>query len=158
MKELIESCLIYKSIDDVYKALHHLEKWTLHLPHVKNVEILYDDGKYQEFKMKVISDNDREVNVRSVRRCNQKDNIKYFQPDPPGFLIHHSGEWCLEEKSNASCQLTASHRWTVNVEKAKSIFEANDAEVHDHIENLLREHAVFAMKTWKSVLENGVYA
>ena len=138
--------IINKPSNEVYTALHDLSKWTIYLPHVEKIDILYDDGKYQEFIMHVISNNDTILKVRSVRKCNLVNHISYFQPEPPGFLLHHAGEWNINTLSPNETELIAKHFWN-----------KNEAAARDDIEELLTSHANFAMSNWKQILESGQY-
>ena len=73
---------------DVHNALFNLSPWPNVLPHVNNIEILYDDGTFQEFLMDVKGENGDLIKVRSIRKC-LEDTIDFFQPTPPIFLKHH---------------------------------------------------------------------
>lgn len=151
------SMAINCSASQVYEALHHLEKWETYLPHIEKIEILYDDGMYQEFIMHVVSKDEKLLQVRSARRCNNIDEIRYFQPKPPEFLKAHSGSWKISSLTESSCELKAAHSWEINEEVAQKCFPDHTGSIKSTISSLLEEHALFAMKTWKDVLESGAY-
>jgi len=143
--------------EGVYEALHCLDKWSLYLPHIQKLETIYDDGRYQEFIMHVVSEDNNLLKVRSVRRCNQQDEIEYFQPKPPEFLLHHAGQWKLNAIDENKTELVARHFWNANVERACEYFSVQQSDISSKIEALLGNHALFAMNTWKETLEAGKY-
>jgi aromatase len=148
-KTLSEELVIDRPVDVVYGALHKLADWPKHLPHVPAVDILYDDGTYQEFRMEVISEGGKRIRVRSIRKCNGGDRIEFFQPQPPVFLRHHAGFWTFKDQGQRTLVGT-KHYWTVEETAASEQFPTNTGE---HVKGLLAEHARFALSTWKKVLE-----
>ena len=140
------------SVEDAYRAIYEMGKWPEKLPHVKRIDILYNDGMYQEFLMDVQSDTGL-VQVRSIRRCCLNEEITFFQPTPPKFLKHHCGGWnfqpCL-----SGCKITTWHQWNSEPQKAHELFPSQEGlSTSDRIEQLLRSHAELALTTWKKILE-----
>jgi ribosome-associated toxin RatA of RatAB toxin-antitoxin module len=146
---------IQSSKELVYQALFDVSKWTSLLPHITNIKVLYDDGKYQEFIMSVQSESDvGELTVRSVRMCDY-DNMKilFFQPEPPAFLKHHGGGWEFTQISQNICRVKTYHQWNLCHDVARQKFEFCLEDYPKHIESILIGHAQFALKNWKSNLE-----
>lgn len=146
--------VIERNIDVVYSALFTLKDWDKLLPHVKGIEILYDDGQYQEFKMTVESAKG-DIKVRSVRRCEGNTEIDFFQPEPPVYLKHHSGGWRLQPISDQRCNVVTFHRWDLDEAVAAKMFNDAPLGYAEQIENILWGHARFALECWKKILETG---
>lgn len=148
------SIIIERDAQTAYQALFNLEKWSKLLPHVQTVKILYDDGRYQEFTMTVISEKDAgTLTVRSVRLCDEeKGEIGFFQPEPPDFLTHHAGGWRFIPLGDQTCQVVTFHNWNLNEEKATKIFPGEDYS--ERVADLLLNHANFALDNWKKILES----
>jgi acyl carrier protein len=146
--------VIRASAADAYGALFQLAGWTAHLPHVLAVDIAYDDGRYQEFTMKVASKTGT-LNVRSIRRCEAPTSIEFFQPKPPPFLLEHSGGWRFKELADGTCEVTTYHRWKTNPAGAEKAYGGTVEEQEGKIFHQLLEHAELALQCWKTALESG---
>ena len=137
----------------VYDSLLRAEEWPVHLPHVLDVDMRYDDGRYQEFVMSVKSDAGLVI-VRSVRKCDSPDRIEFFQPDPPAFLRHHAGGWSFEDAGPERCLVTTYQRWRLAPAVAAQMFPPTGGRTTDEqVHHLLSGHARLALTTWKAVLE-----
>lgn len=148
-----ETITIYSPIEKVFQALFDIQKWPEYLPHVVNIESVYDDGQYQEFWMDVLSNGDT-LKVRSVRNCHPHESIDFFQPEPPPFLQHHAGGWKFNSIRKNECQVFTYHKWNLNNKIAEKRFPAtSESSTSTQIENMLRKHAQLALTTWKEVLE-----
>lgn len=143
---LEEKIVINRPFEEVYCYLKDVKAWPHYLPHVKNIDLLYDDGQYQEFYMDVLSENGELLKVRSIRRCIDSDSISFFQPTPPAFLKHHSGHWKFTAIAPNQCEVTTTHQWDLPDQPSQHL-------TPDHIHRLLSEHARLAITTWKNVLE-----
>jgi hypothetical protein len=144
---LIEDVTIAAPRHVVYQGLFDVATWPQKLPHVTGIEIVYDDGVYQQFIMDVDGADGRRISVRSVRRC-MEDRITFFQPKPPAFLRHHCGEWFFRELDSGLTHVTTVHRW--------NLAEGTSAEEGARITGLLRDHARLALETWKRIHEGAV--
>lgn len=141
------------SVDDAFGALHKMGEWPKHLPHVQGIEVLYDDGRYQEFLMVVDSDGN-EVRVRSVRNCRDGE-IEWFQPVPPKYLANHGGIWRFEP-SDVGAHVSVTHVWNIDPSGARAAFPALDElEIPGHIEAILADHSRLALAGWNRVLGGG---
>ncbi|MBZ4417197.1 phosphopantetheine-binding protein [Myxococcus sp. RHSTA-1-4] len=145
--------VIQRPRGDVYEALFRLEDWPRHLPHVLGVNVLYDDGRYQEFTMRVASKTSP-LEVRSVRDCDGAARIDFFQPQPPPYLRHHSGGWRFEERADGSTEVHTFHRWRLNPGVARELFPHTGVPVEEQVRDVLLEHARLALSLWKSHLES----
>lgn len=145
------STIIERDPKTVYQALFELENWPKLLPHVQTLNVLYDDGRYQEFTMTVTSETDTgTLKVRSVRLCDRINlQIKFFQPEPPAFLQHHAGGWKFIQLGENRCEVLTFHSWNLNHEAAARIFQ----KYEERVSNLLLGHAKFALENWKRILE-----
>ena len=139
--------------DRVYAALFKLSRWPEFLPHVKAVDVMYDDGKYQEFVMHVASETG-DLKVRSIRRCCEQTGIRFFQPEPPPYLISHFGGWTFESDSQGGCKLKTYHRWVTKTQAALNTFKDTEVPVAMQIKRVLLDHAKLALSRWKEVLEH----
>lgn len=146
--------IIARPCAEVYRALHRLEDWTRYLPHVVGLDILYDDGRYQEFKMRVASKTGT-LEVRSIRDCDGQGAIDFFQPEPPRFLKHHAGGWRFSELDHGEkTEVVTFHEWRLCHEVAKEAF-TGPVPYEEQVRELLLEHAKTALSLWKKVLEAG---
>ena len=154
------SIVIDREVETVYQALFHLQDWPKLLPHVKQVNVLYDDGNYQEFTMTVLSEKDAgALRVRSVRLCDaDKRQIGFFQPEPPPFLKHHAGGWQFIPLTDKQCQVITFHNWNLNHEKSADIFGQDESNYEQRVSSLLLNHANFALENWKRILETDTVA
>ncbi len=149
-----ETLIIHRPRKEVYLALHNMKCWPEYLPHVKNIDVIYDDGKYQEFLMEVLSEQGDLLKVRSIRKCIQESLILFFQPIPPEFLQHHTGGWKLIELDHSNCEVITYHKWNLRDDIAKKKFPSSTGiSTQQQVKNLLRNHAKLALETWKNVLE-----
>jgi len=82
------SVVIERPTEVVYQAMVDMEDWPQLLPHIKAVNVLYNERRYQEFTMTVDSGTEAgDLTVRSVRLCDQLNlQIDLFQAEPPPFL------------------------------------------------------------------------
>jgi ribosome-associated toxin RatA of RatAB toxin-antitoxin module len=141
-------------IDTVYQALFDLEDWSKLLPHVRAIDVLYDDGRYQEFLMTVDS-NPGQIKVRSVRNCDRgKMHIDFFQPQPPKFLKHHAGGWDFIRVGENKCRVSTYHQWNIKADVAAETFKDAEQGFHERVKIQLLEHAEFALQNWKQILES----
>lgn len=146
--------VISRDVPTVYEALFRMERWDKLLPHVKAIEVLYDDGTYQEFRMTVASPSGT-LAVRSVRRCEADKAIDFFQPEPPAYLKHHAGGWRLTPVEGGGCEVRAFHYWNLHEEVAARTFQQAGQDYREQIRNVLLGHARFALECWKNILETG---
>lgn len=138
---------------DVYRALHRLEDWTRHLPHVVGLDVLYDDGRYQEFKMRVASKTGV-LEVRSIRDCDGVSSIDFFQPEPPPYLLHHAGGWRFSELGDGEhTEVLTFHEWRLRDEVARAQLDPSKGPYEEQVKAILLEHAKAALDNWKRVLE-----
>lgn len=150
-----EEIIINAPKDDVYRHLHAVHLWPRLLPHVEAIDVIYDDGAYQEFYMSVRGTDGGSTRVRSVRRC-EEGSISFFQVSPPIFLESHCGGWTFRETLDRQCVLSTYHRWKVN-DHAPAVYPATrELSSDQQVEMLLRGHAQFALASWKEILEQDV--
>lgn len=139
---------------DLYNALYQMRDWPKYLPHVKKIDVIFDDGQYQEFWMRVDSPKG-ELNVLSMRNC-KNNKIIFYQPRPPDFLLHHAGCWNFIPLDNNKCRLKTFHTWDINQNVAAGLFPSKDyINTEKQIEILLKDHAKFTIESWKKVFEEG---
>jgi aromatase len=109
--------IVPRPIALVYAALWDIKNWPTLLPHCKAIDLLYNDGIYQEFIMQITTPEYSE-SMRSIRYTPHKRKICYFQPKPPPALSMHRGEWLLEPLGN-STRITSCHEISLNPEGIK---------------------------------------
>ncbi len=152
-----EEIIINASKDIVYRHLQAVHLWPRLLPHVEAIETIYDDGAYQEFYMSVRGADGGSTRVRSVRRC-EEGSISFFQVSPPIFLESHCGGWRFKETQAGQCLLSTWHRWKLSDQAAAVYPAAGELSSGQQVETLLRDHAQFALASWKEILEQAVTA
>lgn len=148
---LVEHETIHAELGLVYEGLQRAAEWG-RLPHITSIDILYDDGEYQEFLMGVRGADGSAIKVRSIRRC-QTRKIEFFQPEPPKFLKFHCGGWILAPISKDRTLVTTYHHWSLSADAAKLYPNGPDGMTDAKVERLLREHARFALNCWKEIQE-----
>lgn len=139
----------------VYQALVYLEDWPNLLPHIKSIEVLYDDRRYQEFTMTVDSGTSAgDLTVRSMRLCDRANlEIRLFQAEPPAFLKHHAGGWKLTPLPENKCQVILFHLCNLNHPVAEKIFGNAGKPYQEILSGLLEKHVEEVMDNWKHILE-----
>ena len=152
---LVEDIVIHAPWSAVYERLHRVAAWPLLLPHVVSIDVIYDDGRYQEFNMTVRSADDSRLRVRSIRRCGDRD-IRFFQPEPPPYLASHGGGWTFEPIGDAQCAVTTWHQWVLSDAAGAAFPDTGDDTTAARITRVLREHARLALTSWKAIVEEEV--
>jgi aromatase len=136
---------------DVYAALFDVADWPQHLPHVHAIDLNYDDGQYQEFRMSVASQGEELLHVRSVRNC-RPGIIEFFQPEPPPYLRHHGGVWRFTPTATGT-RVEVTHVWNLG-ERLAEFFPSKDGRSGaEQVQDVLANHSDLALGRWKTVLE-----
>ena len=148
--------IIERSTEVVYQAMVDMENWPKLLPHIKAVNVLYNDGRYQEFTMTVDSETEAgDLTVRSVRLCDQLNlQIDLFQAEPPPFLKHHAGGWKFIPLNATKCEVVLFHTWNLNHKVAERIFQKPGKNYQEVLSGLMEDHVKDVMENWKRVLDN----
>jgi hypothetical protein len=149
---LAEDVVIESTCEQVYRALFDFESWPRKLPHVRGVLKRYDDGVFQEFDMDVKGANRSVLPVRSVRRC-EPGTIQFFQPVPPKFMRHHCGGWILHPLTDRLTHVLTWHQWRLSDAAGEAFPEQPGNSVAEQIQRWVADHARYALRCWKSCLE-----
>lgn len=151
----VEEAVFPAPIDRAYDALFDLTQWQRLLPHILKLDVVYDDGRYQEFYMTVASEAEGQppLRVRSVRNC--FDNaIEFFQPTPPKFLRHHGGIWRFTSLGENATHVEITHVWNLDDERAQELFPPDGtATTEDKVRATLAGHSRITLETWRTILE-----
>ncbi|MEW9532348.1 SRPBCC family protein [Microbispora sp. NPDC049125] len=149
----VETLAIPRPVDRVYDALFRVTDWPRYLPHVEEIDVIYDDGQYQEFWMTVASETDGSpLRVRSIRNCRYR-RIDFFQPLPPRFLRHHAGFWRFLPDSDGGCLVEVSHLWNLEPVVAAEVYPPTAGEsTEQQVEKMLAGHSRLALESWRKVL------
>jgi hypothetical protein len=149
----VERAVFGCDVDTAYGALFRVADWPDRLPHVNAIEVLYDDGQYQEFWMTVQSDTGGEpLRVRSVRNCTV-EQIEFFQPTPPAFLRHHGGIWRFRRIGERRTEVEVTHVWNLNLDVAAATFApAPGRSTQDQVCELLAGHSRLTLSGWQRAL------
>lgn len=148
----VQTITIQAPLAVVYAALFDVAAWPQHLPHVHAIDLSYDDGQYQEFRMSVASGNEQMLHVRSVRNC-RPGVIEFFQPEPPPYLQHHGGVWRFTATSTTSTRVEVTHVWNLGDRLAEFFPERAGRSGTDQVREVLAHHSNLALSRWKTVLE-----
>jgi hypothetical protein len=137
---------------DVVRRLHDVAEWPAYLPHVLEIDLRYDDGRYQEFIMVVASETGGDpLRVRSIRNCRERE-IEFFQPEPPPFLLHHAGVWRFFALDDG-CEVEVTHVWNLRDDVAGAMFPPTpDASTEEQVRTLLAGHSRLTLQSWQRVL------
>lgn len=148
----VQSIEIAAPLEAVYAALFNVADWPQHLPHVHALDVSYDDGQYQEFRMSVASENEQMLHVRSIRNC-RPGIIEFFQPEPPPYLLHHGGVWRFTATSPGNTQVVVTHVWNLGDRLAEFFPEVDGRSGAQQVREVLAHHSNLALARWKAVLE-----
>lgn len=149
----VETAAFEVSAARAYRALFDLTHWERLLPHILSIDVVYDDGQYQEFLMTVKSETDGSpLTVRSVRNCTP-GVIEFFQPDPPPFLLHHGGIWRFRPLGESATEITITHVWNLHPERAAQTFPSDGAgSTEEKVGRTLAGHSRITLDVWQSLL------
>ncbi|MDC3989284.1 aromatase/cyclase [Polyangium jinanense] len=109
--EFQEALVIKQPPGLIMRLLGDAASWPWLLEHCDGVDMLYNDGSFQEFVM-VVRVGEREERIRSIRVLS-KDRIEYFQPEPPPALREHRGRWTVVE-SPEGVEVVSWHEVVLN--------------------------------------------
>ncbi|MGW3044858.1 SRPBCC family protein [Kitasatospora sp. NPDC001159] len=151
----VQTLVIEAPLDAVYGALFEVREWPQYLPHVQEIDVRYDDGRYQEFFMTVASETDgSQLRVRSIRNC-RPGEIEFFQPEPPEFLKHHGGIWRFTQAADnpEHTHVEVTHVWNLHEEVAPLVYPATgEASTEEQVTTMLAGHSKLALDSWRKVL------
>ncbi|MCB1058398.1 MAG: hypothetical protein KDD11_23090 [Acidobacteria bacterium] len=146
-------------LDRVHDAFWRLEDWPAVAPHVKKIEMLYENDAVQVLVMHV------ETGARSDRfmsvRVRQGNDIFYFQPTPPPALRQHFGWWRLEA-SNGSTRVASDHSLDIHLERAAQFLRSagieaeGDEAVRERFRQVIHHNSEQTMSALKARLESQV--
>lgn len=139
-----DAMFIKAPVPYVFSRLKQVEKWPDILPHCQAIDMLYDDGVYQEFMMTIVTPRKNET-MRSVRICRENYRIDYFQPNPPEILKKHTGYWTVEKEKNGT-KITAYHRVEINPHAINDSFGAiSSQEALNKVKEAIQKNSVATM-------------
>jgi hypothetical protein len=150
-----ETIVIDQPLEVIKNKLWEMEKWPELLPHVLEIEVLYNDKIYQEFFMTISSDTGK-IKVRSIRSLKEGSQMDFFQPEPPEILKYHAGTWTLEKVNENCTKISLLHKCTPNYEKAGIKFLTdNQKEIRNRIKLWISEHGKTTLSSWRDILTPG---
>ncbi|NNG38500.1 hypothetical protein HJ588_04320 [Flexivirga sp. ID2601S] len=150
-----EEAVFPVSQERAYEALFDLTQWQRLLPHILQLDVAYDDGRYQEFYMTVASEAEGQppLTVRSVRNCGP-NVIEFFQPVPPKFLRHHGGIWRFSQVGESTTHVEITHVWNLDEDVANEVFPSDaDGTTQEKVHATLAGHSRITLQTWRTILE-----
>lgn len=147
----------------VIDAFWTLEDWPAVAPHVRGIDLLYNDDNAQVLLMHVQTKGQLH-SFKSVR-VKQPDAIYYFQPDPPPILRRHHGAWKFTSGATVTT-VTSLH--TIEVDKRNAVAflldtghkEVDPEDAPQLIQELIRNNSLQTMLALKKRIEQtgGAYA
>jgi aromatase len=141
------------SKEDVYQALARISDWPGLLPHCRAIDMHYDDGHDQELTM-TVAVGDRTERIRSIRHCDGKSTIRYFQPNPPPALKRHSGEWVVHEQ-NGAVRVVSRHEVELSPEGARETFgDVPPQDALASVESLIAANSARTLAAVKARVEH----
>jgi Polyketide cyclase / dehydrase and lipid transport len=141
MHRTVQSVLIAAPLPDVVRRVHDVRAWPRHLPHVLDIDVRYDDGRYQEFVMAVAPETGgAPLRIRSIRNCRARE-IEFFQPEPPAFLDHHGGRWRFRE-AHGGCHVEVTLLWNLRDDEAA-------ASTAEPVARRMAGHARLTLEAWQ---------
>jgi len=120
--------IVKKQIQAPLTIVHHyvwdIESWTSFWNPIQKIEIAYDDGMHQDFKMLVNWQSNNHW-VRTVRLCNANKDISFFSPQPPPPTTIHQGLWQFSALTNTVTELTAMRHFELPLTEDEEPAEYN---------------------------------
>ncbi|MFO0574276.1 MAG: aromatase/cyclase [Polyangia bacterium] len=136
----------------VYELLARAEGWPALLPHCGAIEVLYDDGRNQEFIMTVHVGN-RLERIRSIRRLMPRRHVSYFQPAPPPVLKAHTGAWIVEPTEGGT-RVTSQHEIVLRPEGVRELWgDITAQDALQRVTNAISDNSLGTMQAIRSRLE-----
>jgi hypothetical protein len=148
---IVQAVPIAAPLPDVVRRLQDIRDWPRHLRHVLEVDVHYDDGRYQEFVVVAAPEAGGEPQrIRSIRNCHARE-IEFFQPEPPAFLDHHGGRWRFREESGG-CRVEVALVWNLCEDVAARTFPPTaTATTAEQVARLLARHGRLTLDAWQRV-------
>jgi ribosome-associated toxin RatA of RatAB toxin-antitoxin module len=129
------SVIIRRDRATVYDTFRSLGAWQEILPDVSAVDVLYDDGRHQEFMM-TVSKAAGPQTVRGIRFCTRDERIEIFQPQPPPGFSRMCGLWEFEALESGTTRVTATREFDLLPEVGPSYEQARSTLSQALSENL----------------------
>ena len=134
---ITESVFISEDIFIVFEAFANLQCWTKILPDVTTVDVLYDDGKNQEYLM-TVKRQDAHETIRGIRYIRPPFEIELFQPVPPPNLKRMVGIWQFKRVERGTL-VTATRKFKLQADPASSLtYKQRVREFSENLRNYLR--------------------
>lgn len=141
-----EELLINSKHMPIYSLLRDAKKWPDILPHCRHVDVIYDDGKNQEFIM-AVDVRGKEEKIRSIRRCLDSSSIQYFQPAPPPVLRQHTGEWMLKPEKSGT-RVVSKHSIQLNPEMITAVLgDMSVDDALDYVKNAINKNSMTTLQS-----------
>lgn len=138
---LTETIQIQVNPQKAYDAFANIRGWAEILSDVVDVEVLYDDGRHQEFRMTVSRPTGHET-VRGIRFC-ARPHIELVQPEPPPGFRRMMGLWTIERKGTGT---------EVNARRSFELID-DSAASREACADKLRHYLRRNLETFKSRVE-----
>ena len=143
-------------VGKVLDAFWRLEDWPAVAPHVRSIEMHFDDDEIQILTMHVETRGHRDA-FRTVR-VRQGSSIFFFQPRPPALLRRHWGWWHVVGVEMGA-NVESEHTVEVDPPEAMrflrsiGIEPASDADVVPRVVEVIRANSRQTMLALKQRLE-----
>jgi hypothetical protein len=145
-----------RPVEEVVEAFWKLEDWPQVAPHVRGIDLHWQDETVQVLTMQVET-RGRLDGFRSVR-IRQDDSIFFFQPRPPALLRRHWGWWHVAAEGGGA--RVVSEHWIEPMPAEAERFlrstgaePAGDAEVERQLVGLIHHNSRQTMLALKHRLE-----
>ncbi len=106
MHKIIVKKKIQVPLNIAHKRIWDISSWASFWNPLQKIEILYDDGLHQDFKM-LVDWQGRNSWVRTIRFCNPNLDVAFFSPQPPPPTSIHQGLWQFAVLTDTLTELTA---------------------------------------------------
>ena len=156
MRHFQTSVLVARSLDAVMAAYWRAESWPEFTPHVRRIDIHFEDEDVQVLAMHVDTRGKRDV-FKSVR-IRQGCAIHYFQPTPPPTLRFHQGRWEFSHAGNDTL-VTCHHSMIVDPDGCRNFFamvgiDLAGQDPADRLQEIICNNSNQTMAGIKGRLEN----
>jgi hypothetical protein len=137
------------AVERAYDALTIVRDWPRIQRHIRAIEVIYDDGRFQELYMETTLQG-VQLRLRTIRRCEPCVGTRFFQLQPPPSVQHHTGAYILHRLAARRCRVTALQCWTMAAEGTPEL----RAQRSQLTSAMFHEYARLSLGRWKEYLES----
>jgi aromatase len=148
---------ICADLETVRGEFWSLRSWPEIAPHVRKIDMHFDDGQVQVLTMTV--DTRGQIDAFKTVRVRRGNAIHYIQPAPPPTLRSHEGSWLFKPAPDGTI-VTSQHRIDVCLDIAGQFLErtgakpGSDEEIRERLALIIQNNSLQTMLALKMRIES----